>query len=264
MLEPQPGSELCFDQFCEQLCEGCRVVRWLGKADSPEPNHWGKYREIPKGSEGYKFQLSGECFLCQQFLDFLPDGTVNKPISIVLSSLNDEETTFYDMLELSICNGPRKSESLMVFGVLDPESNSEVTITSLSAASGTDSTAPKLVVSTLQTDKINYEKIRCWLDACAKHHENSCISTQAHVVPHFRLIDCVDGTIVTPGEARFEYVALSYVWGAADCSHADSSSFPDTIIDGMAVTKALGLRYLWVDRYVSDTSLRKDLEGPFS
>jgi hypothetical protein len=41
------------------------------------------------------------------------------------------------------------------------------------------------------------------------------------------------------------FVALSYVWGTRD---ADKEDWPRTVPDAVAVTKELGLRYIWVDR----------------
>jgi hypothetical protein len=50
---------------------------------------------------------------------------------------------------------------------------------------------------------------------------------------------------------RVNYVALSYVWGNA--CHASTRSLPKpasrTIEDAIIVTRALGFRYLWIDRY---------------
>jgi hypothetical protein len=39
--------------------------------------------------------------------------------------------------------------------------------------------------------------------------------------------------------------------GAHQEADNDQATFPKTIEDSITVTKALGLRYLWVDRYVS-------------
>ncbi|TEA14095.1 hypothetical protein C8034_v003502 [Colletotrichum sidae] len=68
-----------------------------------------------------------------------------------------------------------------------------------------------------------------------------------------------------PAPAKAEYTALSYVWGDATSQNvsttAESSQgrplssmaeLPRVIEDAIALTMAMGLRYLWVDRYCID------------
>jgi hypothetical protein len=92
--------------------------------------------------------------------------------------------------------------------------------------------------------------LRCWLSECQAHH--SCdptysLSIVQSVVP-ISVIDCTSRTLVsyTIGSV---YVALSYVWGPQSNS-ADTLAKPSkTIEDAISVTRALGIRYLWIDRY---------------
>ncbi|KAF2687069.1 HET-domain-containing protein, partial [Lentithecium fluviatile CBS 122367] len=68
-----------------------------------------------------------------------------------------------------------------------------------------------------------------------------------------RVIDCTtrELKIVPPGNP---YVALSYFWGDLS-SNVEAlqarlpTQVPKTIEDSMIVTLALGMRYLWIDRY---------------
>lgn len=53
-----------------------------------------------------------------------------------------------------------------------------------------------------------------------------------------------------------EYVALSYAWSQCEFMHRVTTALPKTIDDGITVTLAMGLRYLWVDRYVSRAHIR--------
>lgn len=66
----------------------------------------------------------------------------------------------------------------------------------------------------------------------------------------FRIVETQDGS-------AGRYVALSYCWGSSKFSTLTTdntmldwtslSSIPKSIVDAVLITKALGLRYLWVD-----------------
>ena len=85
-------------------------------------------------------------------------------------------------------------------------------------------------------------------------------------IPGFRVIDCLDETVVTPASGC-EFVALSYVWGPAKpvkgggggvmpaTSTFRLNTLPCVVRDAMEVTLGLGFRYLWVDRYLSSHPL---------
>ncbi|KAK6346775.1 hypothetical protein TWF696_006884 [Orbilia brochopaga] len=73
--------------------------------------------------------------------------------------------------------------------------------------------------------------------------------------PYFKLVDC-DLREVVQAPQKCKYAALSYVCGnlgsAADVHEHDRrlpETVPATIEDAITVTKGLGLKYLWVDRY---------------
>lgn len=76
-----------------------------------------------------------------------------------------------------------------------------------------------------------------------------------------KVIDCFLRHVV-PISPHCDYVALSYVWGSGT-SRAEDGTFnldlydrrlPQTVEDAMNVTRVLGKRYLWVDRYCIDGS----------
>lgn len=120
---------------------------------------------------------------------------------------------------------------------------------------------------------LDYESIKASLHNCERIHVD-CKPDMLDKLPGFRLIDCYTRAIVpaqstinggnapeVPDSARhgYHYVALSYVWGPRrDESRIGASgaleNLPQTIDDGIRFCKALGYRYLWVDRYVSALS----------
>lgn len=69
-------------------------------------------------------------------------------------------------------------------------------------------------------------------------------------LPGFRLIDCDSSSRdVLDKPLTEKYVALSYVWGEVAVV---PGSWPQVVLDAILVTRKLGLRYLWVDRFCID------------
>ncbi|KAI0019651.1 heterokaryon incompatibility protein-domain-containing protein [Xylariomycetidae sp. FL0641] len=118
---------------------------------------------------------------------------------------------------------------------------------------------------------INIPLISRWIEACNQEHGDSCIPlpripSAEECLPK-RVIDTQRQCLV-PGEAADRYVALSYRWTPMKAQplmlqKATLASFrtpgffgqphvcmrlPTVINDAMALTKRLGIRYLWVDR----------------
>ncbi|ORY04763.1 heterokaryon incompatibility protein-domain-containing protein, partial [Clohesyomyces aquaticus] len=97
-----------------------------------------------------------------------------------------------------------------------------------------------------------------WVHVCQESHRSCVLRRSPFHVP-LTVIDCVDEILrIKPEEDPF--LALSYVWGpqaqgldkeAARISFTVNSC-PRTIQDAIKVTKCLGYRYLWVDRYCID------------
>lgn len=108
-------------------------------------------------------------------------------------------------------------------------------------------------------DQVDFHLIRNWLSRCENEH--ICGSTSVINPSISRVIDCEDrGLIPYDGQA---YVALSYVWGRCAPPTPDEDALvrssmslpanvPQTIEDAITITKRMGLRYLWVDRFCVD------------
>ena len=95
--------------------------------------------------------------------------------------------------------------------------------------------------------------IREWLQFCKENHNAICVRPKAHLeqrVPGFRLIDC-DTEAIIYSLWTVRYAALSYVWGTAKKT---DWIFPKVVMHAIFVTRALGIRYIWVDRYCIDQS----------
>ncbi|KAF2836990.1 HET-domain-containing protein, partial [Patellaria atrata CBS 101060] len=100
----------------------------------------------------------------------------------------------------------------------------------------------------------DFELVRNWLTFCCKNHTRDCTVESGDPIRMFQLIDCNSNKIVT-AIRRMKYIALSYVWGVHSSEDALEDGklvwkhLPQTIRDAIKITKLLGYRYLWVDRY---------------
>lgn len=88
-----------------------------------------------------------------------------------------------------------------------------------------------------------------WLRFCEFYHQGRCGRwSSSRELPGFRLLDCAASPPQVVETSILErYVALSYVWG-----RDTQEAVPKVVRDAIYVTKAMGLRYLWVDRLCVD------------
>ncbi|KAK4069595.1 uncharacterized protein Triagg1_7019 [Trichoderma aggressivum f. europaeum] len=100
--------------------------------------------------------------------------------------------------------------------------------------------------------------LKNWFDYCNHDHVSLCRHPKSDL-RGTHVIDCQE-QCVTEHEPGMPYVALSYVWGhpQKQTQVFDGKRLPAQlpllIRDAMAVTRAMGFRYLWVDRYCIDQS----------
>ena len=96
------------------------------------------------------------------------------------------------------------------------------------------------------------EQCKLWLDDCVhKHKHAEPVHTPRAELQGFCLID-VDSRKIVPTSVKAQYIALSYVWGSDPhpqvfVGDALADSLPQTLEDAMYLTKALGIKYLWID-----------------
>lgn len=122
---------------------------------------------------------------------------------------------------------------------------------------------------------IDTSQIKEWIKDCDEGHAGSCDSledtwTRVNPAPELILID-VERQRLVQRKASSRYVALSYMWGQpapgiepfqttlhsykqlsqeGAFSRAENySRLPNVIRDSITLTKRLGLRYLWCDRF---------------
>lgn len=108
-------------------------------------------------------------------------------------------------------------------------------------------------------NKVDFDLISNWLSICDNEHTcHFAYESRPHAN---RVIDCETRTLV-PHNGE-DYVALSYVWGkcalptpeednAVRISKRLPPTVPQTIEDAILITRRIGKRFLWVDRYCVD------------
>lgn len=109
----------------------------------------------------------------------------------------------------------------------------------------------------MEPESIDYMALRQWISDCVENHATTCAMTRPLHLRNLQVIDCESKTIVPYPGCGVKYVALSYVWGdfKDDLTETSSPSSklpphpPKVVEDSIIVTKELGYRYLWVDRY---------------
>ena len=101
-----------------------------------------------------------------------------------------------------------------------------------------------------------------WFQYCSRNHTKLC-SKNGSLVSGLKLIDC-ESLVVKNARFYDVYVALSYVWGSSNGNNASkgvrgdvdntrlSLNLPVVILDAIKVTKLLGYRYLWIDKFCID------------
>ncbi|QGI71448.1 hypothetical protein CEK26_003788 [Fusarium fujikuroi] len=121
-----------------------------------------------------------------------------------------------------------------------------------------DTEAVKFTILRLESDRIDFRKLKNWLAFCKSHHHKTCqtLPGYPHELSCLRVIECQTGAIIKAPEGS-EFAALSYVWGHPqdnESSMARKDGFlpPQvlkTIGDAIQATIRLNLQYLWVDQY---------------
>jgi len=125
-------------------------------------------------------------------------------------------------------------------------------------------TGPGLSGCHMNTNEVDYDLIGNWLRWCSGHH-HKCNTANSTSIPGFKTIDVETRTIVPFDDLRSEYVTLSYVWGSFQDGPPGPGGLPAilprAVDDAMHVTRRLGLRYIWVDRYCitqDDPEIKRD------
>lgn len=127
-----------------------------------------------------------------------------------------------------------------------------------------DSCMTRLEVSRLsgrtRMGQLNLSLAGRWLQLCQKHHKPACEVEPQPNVEGLRVIDVEEMTVVDAPQSC-AYAALSYCWGKGinyTCVLSNKEylkspgalstvPIPGTVRDSIVVTRATGIRFLWID-----------------
>ncbi|RFN53395.1 het-domain-containing protein [Fusarium flagelliforme] len=119
----------------------------------------------------------------------------------------------------------------------------------------------------------NLPRIRLWIEACEKAHKKCSEATD---FTPLRLLDLQTGSetwvqLVSVVDVR--YACLSHCWGSTRSKHLTRrdnltqnekgiplTELPKTFQDAVEITRALGIRYLWIDTFCIIQDDEKDWE----
>jgi hypothetical protein len=239
----------------DQLCVRCRSLNihrlfQMPKTDKTSIKSWEAYI-YPLGVV-QKSMSQARCPLCRLFAAILPQNLKATRKNYVLKAFSAIQHQFRytyrtkQMLDSTILSiGPTNAV------LWNPKFEHKLGTIHLARKHIDDKRS--ILGNRIHPSKIDYDIARSWIHYCKSYHKSYCnqqSSTFATSIPGFKLIDCETRQVSRHIE-RVDYVALSYVWGNA--CHASTRFVPKpasrTIEDAIIVTKALGFRYLWIDRY---------------
>ncbi|KAK6854136.1 hypothetical protein PG995_009229 [Apiospora arundinis] len=252
-----------------ELCDRCREIEWEDlAAKTPARRTGGKAADLWSVDRNALGQ--SHCLVCRLLAAVIPqslDGQRCRLVALSSSSAfsgrhmvaterAEDCTVLYPVLEATFAvstAGQRIQQDWYQGGCLALVSNSK-------DKQALPETGPRRILK-----GIDAGLVKNWLRECESQHNDTCLPklNASNNVQGFRVIDCHSGkTVEAP--AACKYVALSYVWGKPLPPHKPQEGevegdtgrtaveSPRVIVDAIAVTKALGQRYLWVDQLCID------------
>lgn len=241
------------------LCDRCQALDVLSIIRSLRVNDWTGERITRLGSSS-QWPL-GTCQLCKLFSDLYEASWLYR---------QRPEERMLQTVELRAYSSRLLRESQSQF--LNIEYLEDTTILGITTDVGEDRSVaerhemgcihlipgaseawPRAVQARLmRQDAVSLDVVLEWLHACEKQHHRSCGKPPERPIGRLWLIDCQTCKVV-PAGSNPKYVALSYVCGVFEVQQTDGvydfDASPRTIRDAVSVTKSLGLRYLWIDKY---------------
>lgn len=264
-----------------EVCENCRKLDFFQALTTPMPTLKKilSRGRLPRSSFVATMQhLSASCELCREF--DLSRGNIKGRSDTCDLRAFPFPTSLYMPKEASNIVSPKHAAWLQAVpsggfpnGISGLESIAETAEMSGWAACYLTTDGPGMFRPQLISKRFNVGLVKKWLSACMEFHGHICNASVP--VLGLLLIDCETLQLchVSP---QPPYVALSYVWAKPIPSNAEmptlptvegqlhlppEDSLPQVVKDSVSVTKQLGFRYLWIDKYCinqRDAAIQKE------
>lgn len=231
-------------QSQDELCDRCRDLDLESYAELRTKRGRGTIAFIEKAS------LRRSCLLCNDF------GHVFTEFKTPRARVSNHDSFALDFRQVQF------HETTLVYfrirfmeftGVLDFDFYFYPT-----AACIPDLTSQRKLVPLsrpMKTESSDLDLAKEWLRTCQTSHAE-CASSKTWK-DSLRVLDCKQQRTTSINSSE-PYACLSYVWGDHQAGMEPSKSaeglqhMPQTITNAMSVCIALGIQYLWVDRYCID------------
>ena len=235
LLEPLPIQS---DQDLRHMISDERIFRNLGSVES--------------------IVLRDDCTLCRCIFAMTANAcSLNQEVKLVKSS-----STYRLEAGILLDTPQKRANSQYVSVILDPTETGLYVDDLVSTrgdglcaiAADSSQTSMRLSAREIDTQRIDMQVIRQWLSTCERLHPFTCKMPGFGDIQTIRLIDTRSRLIVPYSPQTSEYLALSYVWGAAE-QNIPNAGQPGTLLeklcptieDALTFTNDLGKQYLWVD-----------------
>ncbi|KAM7198325.1 Heterokaryon incompatibility protein (HET) domain containing protein [Rhypophila sp. PSN 637] len=230
-------------------CSVCRFFKRLGYGDERDP-HFPASGGTDQETASLRLHLVPLTSTASILLIGRP-----KAISEAADSISSSEIRYLALGASDNCTGLSKlkfSTLMLERGLISPR---------FTGPSPRPSFRPHHGIPFLQAYEVNqwavdYSACRGWLATCQSEHTACCKgrdrpTSKSGTVAIIKCIDCARPEFsVVAVDSSAEYVALSYVWGNPTSSR--EPKVPKVVQHAMTVTRELGKRYLWVDKYCVD------------
>ena len=251
-----------------QLCARCLAIEIEQILSLKIPNYERQYPVADLKGDPREWEMS-QCPLCQFFAVMRPPPTSDgAEEEFVLRAFRTYGRMWCSLDECILLAVLRKNDMKGENAIEKVSKSTDATgfICSVNPPSFRD-TWHTMRGRLIESESIDFDLLRHWLNSCEDRHQKTCNNEGAYSVASLKVIDCITREF-EPAPLNCKYVALSYVWGQpkrgdAEMLHRTTlpEQLPRTIEDAIAVTKALRLRYLWLDRYCIPQSNGKERDS---
>lgn len=256
-VSPFPAMEIVSLE-AELVCDACRGIDFTAAFDrlKTNPSRWDGYI-VDKDATRLTTSRSSQCPLCTLLKDanLLKGQETIEPCLRAFSYLHNARGVMPRTIgaQDSVILAVNETSELCLVGG-DGHGKKDMAIC-YPRGQKPGLLKPQVVAATFDPGRA-----RSWINNCKEHHSARCTGKSlSPVVPGMKLIDC-ETRQVKLADSTMQWVALSYVWGRQTTrsyavnsgNHQLPDQMPATVKDAVTVTKLLGYRYLWIDKYCID------------